>query len=98
MADREVYVESRPLARLAVDTHVPSVLLDDTVDDRQPEPGPFSHLLGGEKRVEDPVPGGLVHTDAGVRHADYCVASGRTVPMGPHKGVVQQLEGGFYGE
>ena len=50
---REVQPERRAPADLAVDEHEPADLLQRAVHHRQPEPGAFADLLGGEERLED---------------------------------------------
>ena len=45
----KIYLEGRPLARLAVHVDEAVVLLDDAVDRRQTKACAFAHRLGGEK-------------------------------------------------
>src|SRR5207302_337798 len=40
-----------PFARLRFREYKTARLLDDTVDRRQPQSGPFAHLFGSEKRL-----------------------------------------------
>ena len=44
--------------RIAIlgERHAAAVALDDAVRQREPQPGPHAHGLGGEERVEDPAP------------------------------------------
>src|SRR5438128_5175979 len=42
-----------PHAFLGVDFDLPTVLLHDLVDDRQPKPSALPHLLGREERIKD---------------------------------------------
>ncbi|MEH3087660.1 MAG: hypothetical protein PGN26_14260 [Xylophilus ampelinus] len=51
----QVQDEARALADPALDHHLAARLARETVDLRQPEPGPLAHPLGGEEGFEDPV-------------------------------------------
>ena len=65
---REVDLERRPAARLAVDSDVAARLVDDAVHRREAETGALPLLLGREERLED---SGLrlgVHVDARVAY------------------------------
>src|SRR5579871_51448 len=44
-----------PLALRAGEVDLPAVIPDDPLDDRQPEAGPLTALLGREERIEDSV-------------------------------------------
>ena len=51
------------------------MVLDDAVDDRKPEAGPFRMGLGGKKRVEDPLHGLPVHAMPRVPHRQFQIAA-----------------------
>src|SRR5919204_434561 len=53
---RNEHREGRSLPRLAVDDHCAAELLDEPVDDREPETRSRTLLLGGEERVEQTLP------------------------------------------
>src|SRR5690606_30872749 len=72
---REVDLERRPAARLAVDIDVSSALLDDPEDGSQPEAGPFAGLLRGEERFEEPGLSLDIHSKAGIAYGDHHVRS-----------------------
>ena len=76
---RQVDVEARPHAGLAVDLDRPARLGDDPVDDREPEPGPLARRLRREVRLEDPVPDLRRHPRAGVAHRENDVPPPRQV-------------------
>jgi len=80
--DGEINPEGGPFTRLAVDIDEPVVLADDPVHDGHTETGPFSRLLGGEKGLEYPFAGLLVHPDAGVRYRNEGIQSGRCAAAG----------------
>ncbi len=67
---RELELEGRSVARLAVDPDVSPTLLDDAKDRREPEAGAFALLLRGEEGLEDPCLRFAAHPDAGVAHRD----------------------------
>src|SRR5438270_10722191 len=52
---REVDLERRPFARLAVDPDVTAALLDDAEDGGKAETGSLASLLGREEGLEDPI-------------------------------------------
>ena len=54
------------LARLALNQNLAPVLLDDAVDDGEPQACAFALILGGEERLEQPRLDCRVHADAGV--------------------------------
>ena len=49
---RQVDLDRRAVADLAVDLHVAAGLLDEAVDLREPEAGAVADVLGGEERLE----------------------------------------------
>ena len=51
------------------------VLPYDAVDRRKPQAGSLARFFGSEERLEDPLPGRLVHTVSVVRHRHQDVAS-----------------------
>src|SRR5213592_3121502 len=51
---RDVDLERRAMAGLAVDKHRAAALLDDAEHRRQPEAGALADALGREERLEDP--------------------------------------------
>src|ERR1700722_7283040 len=63
-------------ARFADHGDVPTALLDDAVDDGQPEPGALALLFGGEERLEQLRARLRVDTRAGVADAQPGVPSG----------------------
>src|SRR5439155_7011161 len=50
---RQIDLEGRAAARLAVGPDVAAALLDDSVDGRKTQPRPLAWALGGEERLED---------------------------------------------
>jgi len=79
--EREPHLETR-VARLRFHPQVPVVLVHhDPPGDVQPEAGALPHLLGGEERLEDPVPDVGGHAWAGVADLDQGPV---TVEGGPH--------------
>ncbi len=52
------------------------VIVNDAVNRSQAQAGPAPLLFGGEKGVEYPLPGGLVHADTGVRHRQLDIPPG----------------------
>ena len=62
------------MPRLAVTVDEPVMLFDDGVDHGEPEPGPLPKILGGEKRLEDPVPRFFIHADTRVGDGHHRIA------------------------
>ena len=71
---RQVDLERRALAELAVDPDVAAALLDDAVDGREPEPGALAAVLRREERLEEPAAASLrVMPIAGVADREHHV-------------------------
>ena len=68
---RQIDPEGAAPARLAVAGDAPAVGLDDAVDRSQAQAGALAHVLGGEERLEDVLPGVLVHALARVGHLQH---------------------------
>ena len=62
----EAHPENRALANRRLHLDGSAVGRDDAVAHRQPETGAFTHLAGGEERIEDPVADLLRNADPGV--------------------------------
>ena len=58
------------------------MLFDDAVDDGESQAGPFSQLLGGEERLEQPFAGDFIHSGAVVGYGDEGVFARFAVAMG----------------
>src|SRR6266568_203830 len=81
LCPREVDFKGRPVARFAIDVDEAVMLLDDPIDDGQPQAGSLPHLLGGEKRLKDPLAHGFVHTLSGVGKRNHGIAAWFTETM-----------------
>ena len=68
------------LSRRAFDVDRAAVVLDDAVADAQPQAGALARRLGGEERVEDPLPDGRGDASALVDHFDPHRRLGRIGP------------------
>ncbi len=91
-------MESRPHPCLALHVDEPLMLLHDPVDDGEPEPGPLPHVLGGEERLEDLAPRGVVHPQAGIGNRDMGVFSRCAKAVSFLEGVVQNDAAGCDGQ
>ena len=65
---RQHDLEGAAPARFAVERDVAAVILDDALDHGQAEPGTVALGLGGEKGLQDALPGLGVHAGAAVAH------------------------------
>src|SRR6516165_1195908 len=74
---RQVNPEGTAASRLAVHFDNSPALADDAVDDRQAQPGPLAHPLGGEERLEDTRLHVRTHATAAVAHLQNDVGPGR---------------------
>src|SRR5207249_7348151 len=63
---RQIDLEGRAVAQLAVRPDVPAALLDDTVNRREPESRTPPRLFGREKRLEQARLGRAIHADTRV--------------------------------
>ena len=68
--------EGRALAGLAMDRDCAVVAVHDAVDDGQAQARALAGRLGGEKRLENPPQGRLVHAAAGVADGQAGIAAG----------------------
>ena len=50
--DRQVDCKGRSLAFFALSEYVSPVLLYNSIADAEPQPGPLTNVLGGEKRLK----------------------------------------------
>ena len=89
---RQVDLEGRSLARLAVDIDETVVLLDHAVDRGQAQSGAFAHFLGGEERFEEMSLGLLVHAAAVIAHGQQDIFAGDKTRV---IGAVCLVEGGY---
>src|SRR5579862_8145404 len=69
----EIHPKQTSLPRFAVHVQKSSVLLDDSIHRRQPQPCSFSLLLGGKKRLEDSFQRRRVHSHSGIRNRQHRV-------------------------
>ena len=76
VVEREIELDAGPDILFAVEVHVPSALLGETVDHAQSEPRPLADLLGGEERLEGVGGGFRGHADAGVADRELRVTPG----------------------
>ena len=67
---RQLHPEGRPLPRLGLDLDPAVVLLDNTMNDREPEAHPAADILRREERLEQPPARLRGHADPGVPHRD----------------------------
>ena len=72
---RKKYLEDTALARLALDIDPAVMVLDDAMDHRQADSGPFAGSLGGEKWFEYPLTHPRIHARAGVTHRQADIAA-----------------------
>ena len=75
-ADRQVDLERRAAAGLAVDVDPAAALLDDAEHRREAEPGAGAGALGGEERLEQVLGDLLVHPVPGVADREQDVRAG----------------------
>ena len=68
--ERKIDPEPAALARLAFHVDVAARLGNHAVDGGEPEPGPFTLVLGCEKGLEHARLGGVVHADSVVAHLE----------------------------
>ena len=64
----------RPRPRLALEFHITTVLMDDSLDHREPQPRPLPLRLGREKGVADSQADVLGHPRSIIGHAQANVA------------------------
>ncbi len=83
---RQVDLEDRALAGLAVRPHVTAVLLHRAVHRREPQAGAFAGRLGGVERLEDPLQRLAVHPVSGIGHRQH------HVPARDHRHVRMSLQ------
>src|SRR6266851_3015595 len=67
---RKVKGESRACAHITRNDDVAAVLLNDLLDDRQPQACPLPWLLGREEGLEQARESRLVHSTAGIAHRE----------------------------
>ncbi len=94
----QVDLEGRAFLFFAVDIDEAVVLFDDAVDCGQAQSGPFAHLFGGEKGLEDFILGGGVHAAAVVADDQRCELSGCEARVVGAIGLVQGGVSGFNGD
>src|SRR6185437_13735903 len=70
---RQINLERRALAFLAVEFDMAARLLDETVNHRKPEAGAFADLFGGEERLEYFLLDGRGNSGPGVAHREHNV-------------------------
>ena len=68
---RQCHAHRGALPEHALHLHGAARLCDHAVHHGEPKAGAACHRLCGEERLEDALPSGFVHTDAGVRYAQY---------------------------
>src|SRR5206468_3182817 len=74
--ERQVNLERRPAADLAVQHNVAPVLLDDPENRAQAQAGAFALLLGGEERLKDAALRGRIHSTSSVADREHEVGAG----------------------
>src|SRR5437879_3813701 len=92
---REVNLEGRAVASLAVDPDISAMLRDDAVGGRQPQPAALAHVLGREERFEQAEPGLFVHAAAGIAHGEPYVGPWTDSDVAARIPLVQVHVGGF---
>ena len=83
---RQVHLDRRAVAFLAVDLDVAARLLDEAEHHAEPEAGALADLLGGEEGIEHPLDEGGGDAGAGVAHGDHHIIARRDLAV--HAGVV----------
>ena len=76
MDARQIELDRRAFADLAVDFHMPARLLDEAVDLRKPQARAVSDVLGREERIEGLGLHLRRHSAAGVRHGQHDILAG----------------------
>jgi hypothetical protein len=69
-------------ANLAVEADVTAGLLDEAVDDAEPEPGPLARLLGREERFEDVLGDVAAYSDSGIGNRQRDIMLGAVLRTG----------------
>ena len=95
---RQVELERRALAHLAVDLGVALGLAGEAVDHRQPQPRALPQGLGGEERLEGLGHGVGAHSRAGVGDADADVLAGAHLALPGGVGAVEVGVAGLDGQ
>ena len=73
MNPRQIKLDRRAFADLAVNFHVPARLLDEPIHLREPQPGAVSNFLGREEGIKGPCYHVRRHTGARVGHGQHDV-------------------------
>src|SRR3990172_10373967 len=94
----EIYPERRPPSRLAVHVDEPVVLLDDPVNDGKSQACSLVRPLRREERLEDALPGLLVHSHPRVAHRKHRVPARLHVRILLQVSFLQRYDGGFDGK
>ena len=78
---RQVDLDGRAVAFLAVDLDVPARLLDEAEHHAEPEAGALADLLGGEEGIEHPFEQRGGNAGAGVADGDHDIVAGRDLAV-----------------
>src|SRR5581483_3407118 len=95
---REIELYRRPFADLALYVHVSAGLLDEAVKLAQSEPGPLSHRLCSEERLEHPRESLLAHAVSGIANGHEDIFARLELRVTGGKGLVELRLARFDGE
>ena len=82
VSPRQIDLDRRPFAGLAVDLDVPAGLFDEAVHLRESKPGSVTDVLGGEERIERLCLHVRRHSASVVRHRQHDVLAGQHLVLG----------------
>ena len=82
MNARQIDLDRRAFADLAVDLHVAARLLDEAVDLRKPKPGAVPDVLGREERIEGFCLHVRRHSASVVGHGQHHILAGQHLGLG----------------